>query len=234
MIYLYTGTPGSGKSLHAARDIVNRLHRGGTLIANFPIKLEAIKKKIKGNFIYKDNSEMTVNFLVDYAYKNHVIGKENQSLVIIDEAQIIFNCREFGQKDRLQWVKFFTQHRKLGYNIILCTQVDRMIDRQIRGLVEYEIKHRKINNYGVMGILCSLTFQTYFIAIEYWYGMKGPDSKLSVSFFRFQKKYQEIYNSYQLFDTKENKFELVRGEGRPVKVGESSPGTSSNILQAAE
>lgn len=199
MIYLYSGTPGSGKSLHAARDVVNKLRRGHTVIANFPVNLAAIKKA-RGNFIYRDNSEMTIDYLVNYALNNHVIGKENQSLIIIDEAQVLFNCRDFQQKDRLEWVKFFSQHRKFGYNIILVAQNDRMVDRQIRSLVEYEIKHRKINNYGVMGILASLTFNTYFVAIEYWYGMKGKEARLGCTFFKYKKKYADIYNSYQMFD----------------------------------
>ena len=36
-IWLYTGTPGSGKSFHAAKDIVSRLKRPGGIIANLPI-----------------------------------------------------------------------------------------------------------------------------------------------------------------------------------------------------
>lgn len=199
MIYLYTGTPGSGKSYHVARDMIRRLKRGGGLICNFDLNLESVKK-VKGNFVYKDNSEMSVQFLYDYAKKNHVMAKENQSLIVIDEAQIIFNCREFSRKDRMQWVNFFAQHRKYGYNIILITQNDRMLDRQIRALCEYEIKHRKINNYGMAGIIVSLTGLIWFVAIERWYGMTGKEARLGASFFPFLKKYSKIYNSYRLFD----------------------------------
>ena len=35
-------------------------------------------------------------------------------MVIIDECQIIFNCRDFGRKDRGAWVTLFSQHRKLN------------------------------------------------------------------------------------------------------------------------
>ena len=44
MIYLYSGTPGSGKSLHMARDIMFKLRRGQNVIANFPINMELVKK----------------------------------------------------------------------------------------------------------------------------------------------------------------------------------------------
>lgn len=200
MIWLYTGTPGSGKSLHAARDIVQRMRRGGGLICNFPINENQVKKR-KIDPLYLDNSEMTPAYFYAYAQAHHKIGKENQCLCIIDEAQIIFNCRDFGVKGRNDWVKLFSQHRKLGYNFILITQNDRMLDKQIRALVEYEIKHRKINNKGLGGMLVSCTGMTWFAAIEYWYGMKGPDAKLGVTFFPYQKKFSKIYDSYRLFDS---------------------------------
>ena len=41
---------------------------------------------------------------------------------------------------------FFSQHRKLGFNIILITQSDRMLDKQIRSLVEDEVKHALDDN----------------------------------------------------------------------------------------
>ena len=47
MIDLYTGTPGSGKSLHCAKEIYNRLSRGKGVIANFDINLTIFKKKKK-------------------------------------------------------------------------------------------------------------------------------------------------------------------------------------------
>ena len=37
---------------------------------------------------------------------------------------------------------FFSQHRKLGYRVILVAQFSEMIDKQIRALIEYEYIHR--------------------------------------------------------------------------------------------
>lgn len=170
-ITLYTGTPGSGKSFHAAKDIERRMKRGGTLICNFPVNTGFVKK-CRAQVEYWDNSELTAERLVAYALAHHKIGKEGQALVVIDECQIIFNCRDFGRKDRNAWVTFFSQHRKLGFNIILITQSDRMLDKQIRSLVEDEVKHRKLNNYGFGGMFVTLLSlgRTWFIAIDYWYG----------------------------------------------------------------
>lgn len=195
-IWLYTGTPGSGKSYHAARDIVTRLRKGGGLIANFPVNEGAVKK-CRTRVDYWDNSDLTAEALVRYALEHHEIGKEGQTLVVIDECQIIFNCRDFGRKDRNSWVQLFAQHRKLGYNFILITQSDRMIDKQIRSLVETEVKHRKLNNYGLGGMLISLSMTAWFIAIDYWYG--GNKLKLGSTIFPYRKRFEKVYDSYRLF-----------------------------------
>lgn len=197
-ITLYTGTPGSGKSFHAAKDIERRMRRGGTLICNFPVN-EGFVKKCRAHVEYWDNSELTAERLVAYALQHHKIGVEGQALVVIDECQIIFNCRDFGRKDRNAWVTFFSQHRKLGFNIILITQSDRMLDKQIRSLVEDEVKHRKLNNYGFGGMFVTLfSFgRTWFIAIDYWYG--GNKLKLGSSVFPYRKRYSNLYDSYRLF-----------------------------------
>lgn len=195
MIYLYSGTPGSGKSLHVARDIYYRLNynrKYPNVIANFPINEKMIKNK-KANFIYKDNSELNVNFLVNYAVSNHMMGVENQTLVVIDEAQVIWNSRDWQRKNRMEWVKFFSQHRKFGYNFIFVTQYDRMLDRQIRSLVEYEVKHRKVNNFKI-GRLFPVPV---FAAVTYWYGV---NEKISVEFFIYRKKWGKFYDSYGSFE----------------------------------
>ena len=197
MIYFYSGTPGSGKSLHCARDIYNKLFiKKENVIANFPINEQMLnKKKKKGKFEYVSNLEMTPNYFIDYAKKNHIPNKENQTLVIIDECQILFNPRTWNDKNRLSWIEFFTQHRKYGYNFILISQFDRLVDRQIRSLFEYEVKHRKANNFKILNMLPI----KLFVAVTVWYGIK---EKVNAEFFLFRKKYANLYNSYKDFEKK--------------------------------
>lgn len=222
MIYLYSGTPGSGKSLHTARDIVNKLRRKQNVIANFAINLDIVKdtwrtdlqqniikklrlkKKAKkyqrkiGSFTYKDNSELTVDYLIEYAKKNHKYGKEGQTLLIIDECAVLFNSRTWGDKGRNAWINFFLSHRKYGYNLILVSQSDRLIDRQIRAFIEYDVKHRKANNLGTIGLLISLFRLQLFAAVSYWYGVH---EKCGMEFFTYKKMYSQIYDSYGQFQS---------------------------------
>ncbi len=216
MIYLYCGTPRSGKSLHTAVDIVHKLRRGQDVIANFIVNDELIRKKPfrtfmektgckfkdnqftykLGKFTYKDNPELTVPFLVDYAKKNHKYGKEGQTLLVIDECSVQFNPRDFKRADRDAWVKFFQHHGKLGYNVILISQSDGLIDKQIRAFIEYKIIHRKVNNFKI-GWIFSLFHIGLFIAVTQWYGVK---EKCGSEFFRYRNFYSKIYDSYKMFD----------------------------------
>lgn len=191
MIYLYTGTPGSGKSYHAVQDIIHKLKgkQGfNRVIANFNIICNP-----RESFFYIDNSEITVDYFVNFSRENHKSNIESQSLVVIDEAQIIFNSRSWnqGQGCRLDWIQFFSQHRKLGYNIILIAQFDRMIDRQIRCLVEYEVAHMKVNNYfRILPI-------SAFLCVTRWYGQK---MKLSHEIMIYRKKIAQRYDTFAMFN----------------------------------
>ena len=195
LIYLYSGTPGSGKSLHSIKDIKFKLTHGGNVICNFPFAIDKLGAKMNGKYVYKDNKELTVDFLKEFAYKNHVKGKESQTLIVIDECQSLFNPRDFARSDRRNFNDFFSLHRHLGYNVILITQNDRLIDRQIRCLIEYQVKHRKINNFKTIGKLLPVKV---FACISYWYGV---NEKLDCEFLIYSKKLSMFYDSYALFDS---------------------------------
>lgn len=214
MILLYSGTPGSGKSFHAVQRIYYLLRNRKNVICNFDINLNACKKNffqywlshifkkdIKGHrrlgkFVYKNNMELTPFFLKQYARENHNRKKEGQTTVIIDECGIMFNPRSFAQKDRMEWIEFFSLHRHYGYDFILISQTDRMIDRQIRGFVEYEHKHRKVNNYGLFGIIVRLlTFSTFFVDVKVWYGLR---EKIGSEWIRYNHRISSLYDTMYL------------------------------------
>lgn len=201
MISIYTGTPGSGKSYHAIVTVMDWLQRPGCgIISNFPVSADPSFNKVAEGvrLLYWDNSEITPSGLVAYARKYHSVGTESQTLLIVDEAQVVFNSRSFQSSDRMSWIKFFSQHRKLGYDVILVAQHDRMIDKQIRMLIEYEIKHRKINNYGAGGFLFTFFGRwSAFLCLRYWYG--GNKLLLDRKILRFRQSVADLYDSYRMF-----------------------------------
>lgn len=106
-ISLYSGTPGSYKSYHATAEIISWLRSGNNVIANFPVNTENyFKRKKIGSFTFVPNSKLTVNYLLDYAKLHHKPSRKAQTLVVIDEASIMFNARQFDKKDRMEWVNF--------------------------------------------------------------------------------------------------------------------------------
>src|SRR5659263_272252 len=133
MIWLYHGTGGSGKSLDMVGDIMGKINiRKQNVIANFPLDIDLLygarvdkygfkHYKKHGIFYYFDNEHMTVSNLLKYVHKLHKSRKEAQTLLCIDECQFFFDPRDSKRKDRRLWLKFFTQHRKLGFNVILTT-----------------------------------------------------------------------------------------------------------------
>lgn len=214
MIWLYSGTPGSGKSYHATFDIINKTKRKkkNKVIANYSLTLP---EKQMQNFTYVDNSELTIEYLQSYARKNHFVGIEGQTLVVIDESQILFNSRDWGTNShkRMAWIKFFSQHRKYGFNFIMISQFDKMIDKQIRSLIEYEVAHMKINNFFM------ILPTTFFLCIERWYGQK---MKVGHNVIRYKKKIANTYNSYNTFDDTELGLRGTSNEG-PAKAPAPEP-----------
>ena len=202
MIYLFTGTPGSGKSLHMARIIRNRLQAGKPVIANFDCRLEMIRRK-EPKFLQIQNTELAKGpqCLEQYAlsYWGDNPRKEGALWVFIDEAQLLFNARTWSAKGRDSWIRFFTLHRKLGYDIFLISQYDLMLDKQLRSLVEYQYIHRKVSNFGIGGkIISFLTGGSLFCAVKMWYPMQ---QRISSEFFRYRKKLGRFFDTYQVFDT---------------------------------
>lgn len=196
MIYLYTGTPGSGKSYHAAEVIDRALRRNIPVIANFEVNLNP--KKHKGEYIMIDTLDMTPDFFMQYAEEHFHAGRnEHQGIIIIDEAQIPFNSRGSLNRDRMKWVDFFSKHRHYFYDIILITQHDRMLDRQIRSLVETEYKHRKLTNFGAKGLFMIVIFHKMFVAVQYWYPIQ---EKVGSEFFNLRKKVCAIYDTFKRFE----------------------------------
>lgn len=203
MITLYSGTPGSGKSLHLASRLYHKMRFvKAPVIGNFQTDYSNIKNP-KGTYLYIDNSDLTPDRLINFS-RNYsaYIGrrlKEDELLLVIDECQIMFNARAWGQYDRSEWCSFFTQHRKLGYEVVLVAQFDRMIDRQIRSLIEYEWVHRKVSNFGIKGKVMSLFCAgKLFVAVKVWYPMK---EKVGSEFYVAKKKYYSIYDTYTLFSS---------------------------------
>ena len=221
MIYLYSGTPGSGKSYHATKLIYDSLLAGKNVICNFEINRDIVRlstlgyikywlhkhfnikfrkyntTKINGRFYFVDNNYLTPKFLYDFAKKFHKSRKQCQTVVIIDECGIMFNPRTSLAPNRMAWLKFLSVHRHYFFDIILISQSDRMIDRQVRCLLEFDVKHRDGKNNRLFGRVLSLfTGGNFFMAIKYWYGIR---EKVGIEYLPINYRIFDMYDTFKIF-----------------------------------
>ncbi|TEB13556.1 Zonular occludens toxin (Zot) [Pelotomaculum sp. FP] len=199
MIYLYEGPVGSGKSYHALAKGIGKIYaRTNNLVySNFPVKFsnKDIKKGIDKRWYFYSDEEMNPDFFVAESFRKGFFGKEGYALLIIDEAGVYFNSRDWqiaGDK-RKEWIKFFNVFsRKCGYDVVLVAQSERMVDRQVRAAMEYRVKHVKLRNYKWFALL---PWQV-FVAVNYW---QGGNFRGNASMIWFNPFIAKRYDSMRLF-----------------------------------
>lgn len=207
MIVFYTGTPGSGKSLHAASDIRWALNkpRGVDMpvVANFEINKAHVKRP--DAFTYVSNEDMTPRLLTQFA-DDFWLGtdrpfSEDYILLVLDECQLVFSNRNWADKgrvgrgdSRMDWLEFMSQHRKYGYKIILIAQSAKMVDNQFRMLCDYEVNHRKVAHMGMMGAAISAPFHgNLFMRVKYLF---QTNERLGMQMALAHRRDMDMYDSY--------------------------------------
>lgn len=202
-IDLYTGTTGSGKSLHAAADIRECLiarRREIPVIANFRLSPDAPVLK-PYNFHYIPNEDMSAGRLIDFANdfwdRSGVRFREDYLQLYLDEAQLLFNSRRWSDRSRMQYLEFLSQSRKYGYHVVLITQHAKMIDNQFRMLVDLEHNHRRVSRMGPAGMLVSAPFAgRLFMVVRYLF---QANERLGMSMRVFRRADAAMYDSYATF-----------------------------------
>jgi hypothetical protein len=126
---------------------------------------------------------------------------EGSGLLVLDECQLVFNTRNcmVGSKN-LDWIEFFTQHRKLGWNCVLIAHSMEMIDSQIRPLAEYTSTFRNLQKVRIPIIGLPLWPYPYFLVVKRYAGMgAGSNMKHSHAGFPLPLWAAELYDSLLVF-----------------------------------
>ena len=206
MIEVFTGTPGSGKSAHAARCIRYALTRPGVkrpVIANFPLGKDApIDDAARELYHYMPNEQMSAGRIIDFACDYWDSGvkdfREDWILLVLDECQLFFNSRRWSDKSRMSYLEFLSQSRKYGVKVLLITQSAKMIDNQFRMLIEVENNHRRISSMGPVGAILALPFAGRLsLNVRYLF---QSNERLGMDLMLPNKRDFAMYDSYARFD----------------------------------
>lgn len=157
-IELLQGYTGCGKSYIAMTKVVDHLYEGGVVGLNFRLVDEwayicalnhpkykngsasyedCVKSLYKRCFYVGDVhtiaelSKMGFDLCEGWAKKR----RERKTLVVVDEAQLYLNARNF--RENFPWLQLGTQHRKMGLDFLLLAHHISMIDNQVEHLISY-------------------------------------------------------------------------------------------------
>jgi hypothetical protein len=200
MIELYEGRLGGGKTYSAAVRMVDHVRRGGIVCTNVELIWANVKTYIEERFgLLADDSQFI-------ALKDSEIGlfhrftpsgtAELPVLVVIDEAHLTFNARDFAQTDKLyrETLTFLTQSRKVNTDIIFIAQSVLNMDKQFMRLVQFIWRFRDLAKWKIPGLGLQYPFKQ-ILAVQFDYDGK---TILQRSFVRKDPRIFGIYNTNSL------------------------------------
>jgi hypothetical protein len=220
MIEMYTGAPGSFKSYHATERGILKIgaFKNNHVVANFPIRPRKNGKADRGEWLFVPDDQMSAKLLIKRSLEKGYFGHEGSCLLIIDEAGITFNSRDWQTKalDRLAWIKFFALSRHFGYDCILITQSDRMLDRQIRNLCEFNVKHVNLRNHWALKLI---VWWKVFMAVSFW---SAGNFRGTAQVGIFKPWIAKRYDTIRAFDTSPDMIELANDCGLNLDTGKQA------------
>lgn len=133
----YSGFRGAGKTRALVGDIYNKFQKNPDLIifTNTPLTFPKHKKTGKEliQYVYSDIEEIMSFF--EYAVLNPDVLLEKESLVVIDEANLVMPSRFYDKLDG-SVLAFLAESRKLNTDIFFTTQHPARVDKVLRELTE--------------------------------------------------------------------------------------------------
>jgi hypothetical protein len=204
MIAVVEGPPGSGKSYSTVCRIAAALEAGKVVATNVELKPgweyvvaknNGIRRLVPGLVEKAAQSyrrRLYVSASIDELMRVRMPGtKEGRGVMVLDEAHNWCNARSWHEGDRERLVRFFSQHRKLGWDVFLISQRAENIDAQIRALAEYRVTLRNLRRFKVMGI--PLLPFNWFLGIWTWEG--GVRTIVKRDSHRLKRKLAGIYDT---------------------------------------
>ena len=218
---LFSGSPGSGKSACATVDAIEHMLSGGIIALNFDLVENwhhlLAQSSYRVKWMRQDPEKVAQEYhsrvlkigSAQSLYEaSEILGRsakrfkgrivEGSGKIYIDEAQFFFNCREY--KKNKDFIQFFTQHRKLGWDVIIVAHGQDFIDKQVRLLLEYLVTLRNLAKVRWLWGSVPLCRYPRFFANRY-YGGVGAGSGLHIDWriYSLYPRFADLYDSMQVF-----------------------------------
>lgn len=174
MITIFQGTLGSGKSASMVVDMVEHLQAGGVVAANFALVPDWAERLANQSIWCKlglrDAASRAASYRARFAQVQNLDDvwrasdelipralypissqREGRGRLYLDECQLVFNSRQWS--DNSGWIHFFSQSRKLKWDVVLVAHSVAMIDKQIRPFIEFETRFRDLRKVKFLGVV---------------------------------------------------------------------------------
>src|ERR1700736_3153585 len=158
MIECYEGRLGGGKSYSAVVRIVDHLRRGGLVATNVELRWDAICKYVADRFGVVVENDQLIRLADEQIglFHRHTPSGTAQLpvLVVIDEAHLNFNSRDYAKTDKLyrETLTFLTQSRKVHTDVIFISQSVLNMDKQFMRLVQFIWRFRDLSKWKIPGL----------------------------------------------------------------------------------
>lgn len=204
MIALVTGPPGAGKSFYAINKLAAAMDSGKFVGTNVALVDDVGRRIARRNLVRwlipgrrarvaeRVRSHTVVADELAELFRLRLPGtKEGRGVMVLDEASGWLNAREWSRDDRADVIRFFSQHRKLGWDVYLIVQDAEMLDKQVRNLIEYHVHLKNLRKARIMGVpFCPINV---FIANWVWHS--GGPRKVA------RREVARLNGSRKLYDT---------------------------------
>lgn len=156
--YAITGGLGSGKTLVSVGRIKDYLDQGRRVATNLNLDLTKLLDA---------RSKMTCIRLQDFPKiedlnclgRGHYVqdkkgtfskSEKLNGLIVLDECAVLFNSREWSDKNRAAVIAWLRHSRKLGWDVIYIMQDVNSVDKQLRaGLIEHEGVCKRADRFSI-------------------------------------------------------------------------------------
>lgn len=226
MIELYEGRLGGGKTYSATVRMVDHFRRGGVVCTNVELIWPKIKSYIedKWGLIAEDSQFIPLSDDQIGLFHHFTPSgtKQLPVLVVIDEAHLTFNARDFAKTDKLyrETLTFLTQSRKVNTDVIFIAQSVLNMDKQFMRLVQFIWRFRDLAKWKIPGLGIAYPLKQ-ILAVQFDYDGK---TILQRSFVRKDTKIFGLYNTDSLIkpfprlEVAKTHRTLAKKEKKPVKI----------------